>query len=294
MTVNLGTSYLGLPLRFQQFALHAQLGQPFRQLLTDRDTRPFDRGAVRDEVLRRIDRHPLERRDRFARERVDLRNTFDFIAPKLEPHRLLLVGRIDLHRIAPHAERATVECDIVTQILNADQCAEDIVTRDLLTTRNGNHALTIRHRIAKAVDRGYGRHNDDVVALHQGGGRPQSQAVDILVDACVLLDERITRGDVRLRLIVVVVRDEVLDGVRREERLELTVQLRGQRLVVRQHERRSSPLRDDVGHGHRLPGARDAEQRLKAVTAREPLGQLDDRARLITSRGEGTLESKRG
>ena len=36
------------------------------------------------------------------------------------------------HHIAPHAERATIECDIVAQILNADQRAKDVIARDLL------------------------------------------------------------------------------------------------------------------------------------------------------------------
>ena len=43
------------------------------------------------------------------------------------------------------------------------------------------------------------------------------------------------RGHVGLGLVVVVVGDEVLDRVVREELAELAVQLRGERLVVRQH-----------------------------------------------------------
>jgi hypothetical protein len=100
------------------------------------------------------------------------------------------------------------------------------------------------------------------------------QPVDVLVDRGVLLDVRVARRDVRLGLVVVVVRDEVLDGVVREEALELPVELRRQRLVVRQHERRPPVVGDDVRHRHRLPRARDAEQRLEAVAADEAGGQL--------------------
>ena len=46
-------------------------------------------------------------------------------------------------------------------------------------------------------------------------------------------------GDVRLGLVVVVVGDEVLDGVFGEELAELVAELGGQRLVVRDHERRA-------------------------------------------------------
>ena len=46
------------------------------------------------------------------------------------------------------------------------------------------------------------------------------------------------RGQVRLRLVVVEVADEVLDGVVREEVAELGVELGGERLVVGEDERR--------------------------------------------------------
>ena len=54
----------------------------------------------------------------------------------------------------------------------------------------------------------------------------------------VLLDVEVGLRDVRLGLVVVVVGDEVLDRVVREELPELVAELRGERLVVRDHERR--------------------------------------------------------
>jgi hypothetical protein len=59
-----------------------------------------------------------------------------------------------------------------------------------------------------------------------------AHAVDLVVDDGVLLDVGVARGDVRLGLVVVVVADEVLDGVVGEELLELAVELRRERLVV--------------------------------------------------------------
>jgi hypothetical protein len=55
------------------------------------------------------------------------------------------------------------------------------------------------------------------------------QAVYVLVDLGVLLDERVGPRDVGLGLVVVVVGDEVLDGVVREELGELVRELRGER-----------------------------------------------------------------
>ena len=105
-----------------------------------------------------------------------------------------------------------------------------------------DHLLAVLHRIAEAVDCRHRGDDDDVLALHQARRRAQPQPVDVLVDRRVLLDVRVGRRDVRFRLVVVVVRDEVLDGVVREEALELSVELRRERLVVRQHERRPAVL----------------------------------------------------
>src|SRR3989475_6291447 len=105
-----------------------------------------------------------------------------------------------------------------------------------------------------------------------------------------LRDVRIGLGAVRLGLVVVVIRDEELDGALREERLELAVELGGQGLVVGQHERGAPEPGDDVGHGHRLAGAGDAQQRLVAIVPREAPGQLPDSTRLIPRRRERRYE----
>ena len=81
--------------------------------------------------------------------------------------------------------------------------------------------------------------DDHVAAREQRGGRGVAQAVDLLVDRRVLLDVEVLGRDVGLGLVVVVVGDEVLDRVVGEERAELVAQLRGERLVVREHERRA-------------------------------------------------------
>jgi hypothetical protein len=53
-----------------------------------------------------------------------------------------------------------------------------------------------------------------------------AHAVDLLVDGRVLLDIGVGARDIGLGLVVVVVRDEILDRVLREEALELAVELR--------------------------------------------------------------------
>ena len=64
---------------------------------------------------------------------------------------------------------------------------------------------------AEAVDARHRGHHDDVPAGQQRLRRRVPQPVDLVVDRRVLLDVGVGRRDVRLGLVVVVVRDEVLD-----------------------------------------------------------------------------------
>ena len=86
---------------------------------------------------------------------------------------------------------------------------------------------------------------------------------------------------VGLGLVVVVVGDEVLDRVVREELAELAVELRGERLVVRQHHGGALHALDHVGDGEGLARSGDAEQRLVRQALAQALDELLDRLRLI-------------
>ena len=72
---------------------------------------------------------------------------------------------------------------------------------------------------ADAVDAGDRGDDDHVVALEQRARRRVAHAVDLLVDRRFLLDVGVGARDVGLGLVVVVVGDEILDRVVREERL---------------------------------------------------------------------------
>src|SRR5450759_4350632 len=118
------------------------------------------------------------------------------------------------------------------------------------------------------------------------------QPVYVLVDRRILFDVRVGRRDVRFRLVVVVVRDEVLDGIVGEEALQLSVELSSQCLVVREHERRPPEIPDDVRDCHRLSGSGHAEQSLEPVTPFETLCQLSNRSWLVTRGRERRLQIK--
>ena len=124
------------------------------------------------------------------------------------------------------------------------------------------------------------------------GGVPQP--VDLLVDRGVLLDVEVLRRDVRLGLVVVVVRDEVLDRVLGEELAELVAELRRQRLVVRDHERGPLDLLDRERHRGRLARAGHPEQRLEAVALLDALRERRERLRLVCDWAVGGVDAELG
>ena len=123
---------------------------------------------------------------------------------------------------------------------------------------------------------------------------PSREARDVVVLRGVLLDVEVGLRDVRLGLVVVVVGDEVLDRVLGEELPELVAELRRERLVVRDHERRALELLHHPGHRRRLAGAGRAEERLAAVPVAQRLGELCDRLRLVAGRAVGGGDAEIG
>ena len=116
--------------------------------------------------------------------------------------------------------------------------------------------------------------------------------IDLLVDGCIFLNVGVRVRQVRLRLIVIVVRHEVGHRIVRKEHLELRTELRRQGLVVSQHERRTLLLLDDIGHREGLSRSRGSEQRLMLLAFLEPLNQMFNSRGLITGWLEGGNEAE--
>ena len=137
------------------------------------------------------------------------------------------------------------------------------------------------------------RDDDDVAALKERTRRTVTQLIDLVIDGGVLLDVRVRRSDVGLRLIEIVVADEIAYIIMREERLELTRKLRGQRLVVRDDERRLLHLLDDLGDRVRLARARRAQEDLRLLAVLDAGRELLDGLRLVAHRLKWRHDLKR-
>ncbi|CAM5391677.1 hypothetical protein FALB51S_02051 [Frigidibacter albus] len=137
-----------------------------------------------------------------------------------------------------------------------------------------------------------GSDDDDVVAFQQRPGRRVAHPVDLLVDLQFLLDICIRPRHIGLGLVVVIVTDEVLDGILGEEALELAVKLRRQRLVRGQDDRRALRLLDDLRHCEGLAGARRPQQHLVALARPDALCQLRYGCRLVARRLERAVHDE--
>ncbi len=269
------------PLGLQMLALRLEQLQPPAELLANLVDRPLDPRLGQHEVLRRIDEHPLELVDRLARRRIDDREPLDLVAPELDPVGELLVARPDLDRIAPHAELAPRGIGVVPLVLNVDQLPQQRVAIDDLAHLEPDHHRLVILRRTQAIDARHARHDDHVPPADQGTRRRQPHPVDLFVDRGILLDVDVPLRDVRLGLVIVVVADEVAHRVVRKEFLEFAIELGRERLVVRQHQRRTLHLLNDVRHRKGLARARDTHQHLLAPPTAQALDQLLDRLGLI-------------
>ena len=210
--------------------------------------------------------------------------------------RRLRVRGLHLDDVALDAEAPAPEQRVVAHVLDVDQLAQHRVPVLLLADLDEDDPLPVLLGRAEAVDAGDRRDDDHVPAREQVRGRGVAEPVDLVVPRAVLLDVEVGLRDVRLRLVVVVVGDEVLDRVVREELAELVAELRGERLVVGDHEGGPADALDRPGHRRRLAGAGGADERLVALAPEQPVPEDLDRFRLVAGRlvGAGCFQLGQG
>ena len=187
-----------------------------------------------------------------------------------------------------------MEVQVVALVLDVDQFAQQPPQAVLLADRERHAQPRVVLRRAEAVDARDAGHDEHVPALQQRAGGAVPQLVDVVVDRRVLLDVGVGLREVGLGLIVVVVGDEVLDGVVGEKPLELVEELRREGLVVGDDQGRPLQALDDVGDGEGLARPGDAEQHLGGAALLDAADEGLDAAPLVPLRAEGRDETEAG
>ena len=220
-------------LRLEVLAVLLEERHALVQFPADRRDGRLQLAAARHVLISRIQIELVQRAQHLAGERIELAQCVHVVAEELHPQPVLQVRRHHVHRVAAHAEAPGLQLIVVALVdVVHEPFEEPLAPVGQPTAQVDPHRGELLGR-AEAVDTRHACHHDHVPPRYQRARRRDAQALDLLVDRRVLLDEGVARRDVRLRLVVVVVADEVLDGVLREEALELRVELRRQGLVVR-------------------------------------------------------------
>ncbi len=231
-------------LGLQQLAAVLEPLDPFDQFLVDGRQRMlhlFRRGHI---MRRWVDGDMIADTEDLPGHRIHFLDALDLITEQLHPDRRLCAGRIDVDHIAAHAEGPSLKRQIVADILDIHQLAQDLLTRFLHTRPQRKHLVLVVERAAQAVNAGHRGHDNDIPALRQRRRRRVAQLFDLIVDVRIFFDIGIGRRYIGLRLIIVVVADKILHRVLREELLKLAVKLRRQRLIMGNHQRRLLHLLD--------------------------------------------------
>ena len=223
-----------------------------------------------------------------AGEGVEFGDAVDLVAEKFHPDgQLVHIGQIDVHDVPMDAEFIADKVDVVPLILQRHQLFAQLVPLHLHPGPQADDHAAVINRVTQRVDAGHRRHDNDIPPLRQRRRGRVAQTVDLVVDGTVLLNIGVGAGDIGLRLVVVVVGDEILHSIVREERAELGAELGRQRLVMGQHQCGTVALGDDVRHREGLAAAGDAQQGLAAVAPLYPFHQLGDGLRLVARGGVG-------
>ena len=251
-------------LGFQQFAVGLEPADAILHFGDDRTDGAPDFFLGHDEVCRRRNDHMAQWALDVAAHDIERLGAFQGVAEEVEPDPLGGVGGKDIHRVAPDAEGAGLGSVVVAVVLDIHEFREDLVAVNGVADAGlHDHFFVILGR-AEAVDAGDGGHDDHVVAAEQGIGGGEAEPFDLLVDRGVLLDIGVGLGDVGLGLIVVVVADEILDGVLGEKAFQFGVELGGEGLVMGDNKGRTAMAGDDVGYGEGLARPRHPLEDLEA------------------------------
>ncbi len=292
LQVELGT--LAEALLFQQLIVRQQHFAALGQLHFDLFHRLHDTLARRHVVRFRVDGEALDHRLNVSCQRVEERQAFDLLVKQLNAQRhIVRFRREDVDHFAAHAERTTLEGLVIAGVLQLRQAAQNRALVDDHPLRQVQHHLEIEIRIAQAVNRRNRGHHNHIATLQQRLSRRQSHLLNVFVHRRIFLDEGIRARHIGFWLVVIVVGDEILNGVFREELFHLAVKLRRQGFVGRQHHRRALEIRNHVGNGKGFTRAGNPEQRLVRQPILQPLFQTTDRFRLIARRTESRIQFER-
>ena len=169
---------------------------------------------------------------------------------------------------------------------------QQVVHFHLHAGAEGNHLALVLAGIAHGINAADGGDNNHVFPLLQRGGGAVAQPVDFLVDGGVLFNVGVGGRDVGLRLVIIVIGNEIFHRAVGEKGPELGAQLGRQGLVVGDDQGGLLHPFDHGSHGKGLARARDPQQHLGGHAAFDARRQGLDGLGLIAPGRVGRFQHK--
>ena len=119
-----------------------------------------------------------------------------------------------------------------------------------------------------------------------------TQLIDFVVDGSILFNISVGLGNIGLRLVVIVIGNEIFHRVIREEGLQLAGQLRRERFVVGDDQSRLTHLVDNLGNSVGFARTGSAQQHLRTQALLHACCQFLYSLGLVPGRLKGSLDLK--
>jgi len=280
------------PLGLDQFLLVLEKLDSLAQFRLDRLDRLDHRGPRCHIMTRREYGETPQPLPRMSGQRVEQGQRLNVFVEQGDAQCVFGVfGREDINDVAANPVGASMKVGFIPFVLHFPQTADDVALPEFFSLAQVEDHAVVIDRVADAVDRGHGAHDHYVAPLQQALGGRKPHLFDVFVDRRILLDEQIARRNVGFRLVVVVIGNEILHGIVREELPKFRIELRRQCLVRRQDQRRPPQPGDDVGHRVGLARAGDAQQGLEGKSILDAIDEQPDRLGLIPGRRERLVQA---
>ena len=142
---------------------------------------------------------------------VEQLKAFNFVVKQLNAHcqfRVFCWKHID--GVTPNSKLSAAEILVIALVLHANELGDHIALPHFVARAQSHDHAVITFGLANAVNGRHSGHNDHVATLHQTFGARQTHLLNVLVDGGIFFNEQIALRHISLRLVVVVVANEIL------------------------------------------------------------------------------------
>ncbi len=184
------------------------------------------------------------------RGRIKTLNGLNTIAPERNPAGNIVVGQVNVHHIPPYTESSSFKIIFVPGIQSVHQSVQQPVEIVSFSCFQGDGVRMEILRIAYSIQTGNAGHDKYVTSAAQQRGRSaQPKFFNFIVNAQVFFYIDIRYRQIRLGLVVIIIRDKILDCIFREKTFELRIKLGRKCFIVAYDQRGPLQLFHDIGHG---------------------------------------------